>query len=179
MFLARRGHLHLVGEFSSCWKCNAIRHLKVIQKQASETDPPCRSSKRCPSRDVSRDDHGWRGRYEHAVRGVWGCGVPREAGCAAGATLWVHGASVRCGHGAGVRQCAVLPARAGAVQTQDAFLGRPQQPASLHRYIYGHQNPQRYVDPDGQSATVVGAGVNNHLKVIHFQSSESDPGQIG
>ena len=67
----------------------------------------------------------------------------------------------------------------GRFLTQDAFLGRPQQPASLHRYIYGHQNPQRYVDPDGQSATVVGAVVNNHLKVIHFQSSESDPGQIG
>ena len=36
-------------------------------------------------------------------------------------------------------------------------MGRPQQPGSLHRYVYGHQNPQRYVDPDGRSATVVGA----------------------
>lgn len=34
-------------------------------------------------------------------------------------------------------------------QQQDAYMGKPENPPSLHRYYYGYQNPTRYTDPSG------------------------------
>src|SRR5262249_6947289 len=37
----------------------------------------------------------------------------------------------------------------GRFLTQDSFLGRIDNPPSLHRYFYANENPLRYVDPTG------------------------------
>src|SRR6266536_1082145 len=34
---------------------------------------------------------------------------------------------------------------------QDSHLGRLSDPPSLHRYLYGHGNPARFIDPTGHS----------------------------
>jgi RHS repeat-associated protein len=37
----------------------------------------------------------------------------------------------------------------GRFTTQDSYLGQPENPFSLHRYLYGNANPARYTDPTG------------------------------
>ena len=44
----------------------------------------------------------------------------------------------------------------GRFTTQDSFLGRINEPPSLHRFAYAHQNPLRYVDPTGHEVKAVG-----------------------
>ena len=40
----------------------------------------------------------------------------------------------------------------GRFLSQDAFLGESSEPPSLHRYMYAHANPLRFVDPTGHEA---------------------------
>ncbi|MDA8021083.1 MAG: toxin glutamine deamidase domain-containing protein [Thermoanaerobaculia bacterium] len=43
----------------------------------------------------------------------------------------------------------------GRFLSEDPFSGFPQTPPSLHRYLYGYQNPTVYWDPDGQITLLV------------------------
>jgi len=47
----------------------------------------------------------------------------------------------------------------GRFLTQDSYLGQIDNPPSLHRYFYGHENPTTYLDADGHSATAVGGAL--------------------
>lgn len=40
----------------------------------------------------------------------------------------------------------------GRFVTQDSYLGKPEEPFSLHRYLYANANPLRYVDPTGHQS---------------------------
>jgi RHS repeat-associated protein len=40
----------------------------------------------------------------------------------------------------------------GRFLTADSYLGKPEDPFSLHRYLYANANPLRYVDPDGHQS---------------------------
>ena len=71
----------------------------------------------------------------------------------------------------------------GRFLTQDSYLGRIDNPPSLHRYAYGHNRPTYYIDPDGhlvfipiaigivKVAALVGAIVFE-ADVIHQEISE-------
>lgn len=39
----------------------------------------------------------------------------------------------------------------GRFLTEDAYPGKIEEPASMHRYIYAHDNPTRYIDPNGHA----------------------------
>jgi RHS repeat-associated protein len=47
----------------------------------------------------------------------------------------------------------------GRFISMDPAEGNPDTPASYHRYLYAYGNPTIYIDPDGQSATVVGTAL--------------------
>ncbi len=38
----------------------------------------------------------------------------------------------------------------GRFLTHDPYIGNPEQPMTLHRYLYGNANPESYVDPSGE-----------------------------
>jgi RHS repeat-associated protein len=46
----------------------------------------------------------------------------------------------------------------GRFLQQDSYLGRPDQPRTLHRYAYAFNNPLRYVDPTGHTGQSVNGG---------------------
>jgi RHS repeat-associated protein len=55
----------------------------------------------------------------------------------------------------------------GRFTTQDSYLGEPNDPFSLHRYLYGNANPTRYTDPTGHwSWEGIAEGVTNLPRAI-------------
>lgn len=51
----------------------------------------------------------------------------------------------------------------GRFVTQDSYLGKPEEPFSLHRYLYAAANPLRYVDPTGHYQADVHYGLTKVL----------------
>jgi RHS repeat-associated protein len=63
----------------------------------------------------------------------------------------------------------------GRFITEDSYLGKPDTPESLHRYLYCYSNPTTYVDHDGHSADIISAPA---FGAALAASIEANPGAL-
>jgi hypothetical protein len=71
------------------------------------------------------------------------------------------------------------PSRGGFV-SQDTYMGRSNDPASLHKYSYVHQNPTNMIDPSGNISlggivAGIGAGISFAISAVSIYSRYIEP----
>ncbi|RLC09628.1 MAG: hypothetical protein DRI57_21790 [Deltaproteobacteria bacterium] len=50
--------------------------------------------------------------------------------------------------------------------THDPYRGNPDDPVTLHRYLYGNANPVSYADPSGEMSTVATAQISHLMNML-------------